>query len=135
MKRYLIVSLSSGILFGLLDGLMNANPWAQQLFEVYKPIARTAINPMVGVLIDLAYGFIMAALYLLLRPSLPGKTGIAKGVAYAVIVWFFRVAMYAGSQWVMFNVTAESMLYVLAAGLAEMLILGVFYGLTLKQAS
>ena len=38
MIRYIIVSIASGVLFGAMDGLINANPLAQRLYEVYKPI-------------------------------------------------------------------------------------------------
>ena len=44
MGRYMLVSIVSGILFGVLDGLVNGNPLAQRLYEVYKPIARTSIS-------------------------------------------------------------------------------------------
>jgi hypothetical protein len=135
MIRYIIVSVVSGILFGILDGVINANPLAQRLYEVYKPIAKTSINPLAGIVIDLVYGFIMAGVFLLLYKSLPGETGLVKGVSLAVLVWFFRVVMYAASQWVMFNVPVEALLYSLVAGLGEMLILGVLYGLTLKPAT
>ncbi len=37
MIRYIIVSVVSGVLFGILDGVINANSLAQRLFEVYKP--------------------------------------------------------------------------------------------------
>jgi len=132
MIGYIIVSVVSGILFGILDGVINANPLAQRLYEVYKPIARTSINPLAGIIIDLAYGFIMAGIFLLLYESLPGITGLVKGVSFAFLVWFFRVVMYTASQWMMFNVPFKVLLYSLIAGLGEMLILGVFYGLTLK---
>jgi hypothetical protein len=134
MTRYIIVSVVSGILFAILDGALNANPLAQRLFEVYKPIARTSINPIAGIVIDLAYGFIMAGVFLLLYKSLPGATGLLKGVSFAVLVWFFRVVMSVASQWMMFQVPVEASLYSLAAGLGEMLVLGVLYGLTLKPA-
>jgi len=132
MIGYIIVSVVSGILFGILDGVINANPLAQRLYEVYKPIARTSINPLAGIIIDLVYGFIMAGVFLLLYESLPGITGLVKGVSFAFLVWFFRVVMYTASQWMMFNVPIEVLLYSLVTGLGEMLILGVFYGLTLK---
>jgi len=85
-------------------------------------------------MIDLVYGFVMAGVFLLLYKSLPGETGLVKGVSFACLVWFFRVVMYTASQWVMFNVPVEALLYSLVTGLGEMLILGVFYGLTLKPA-
>ena len=134
MIGYIIVSVVSGMLFGVLDGVINANPLAQRLYEVYKPIARTSISPLAGILIDLVYGFVMAGVFLLLYKSLPGGTGLVKGVSFAVLAWFFRVVMYAASQWVMFNVPVETLLYSLVMGLGEMLILGVLYGLTLKPA-
>jgi len=134
MIRYITVSVVSGILFGILDGVINANPLAQRLYAVYKPIARTSINPFGGIVIDLVYGFIMAGVFLLLYKSLPGETGLIKGVSFAFLVWFFRVVMYAATQWVMFNIPLEALLYSLVAGLGEMLILGVLYGLTLKPA-
>ena len=134
MPGYLIVSIASGILFGIMDGVINANPLAQKLYEVYKPIARTSLKPLAGILIDLAFGFVMAGVFLLLYASLPGETGLVKGISFAILAWFFRVVMYTASQWVMFNVPGKALLYSLVTGLGEMLILGVLYGLTLKPA-
>jgi len=135
MIRYVLVSLISGILFGVLDGVIHANPLAQRLYQVYQPIAKTSFNPLAGILIDLAYGFVLAAVFLLLYKSLPGETGLVKGISFAILVWFLRVVMYTASQWVMFNVPSEALLYSLVTGLGEMLALGVLYGLTLKPAA
>ena len=132
MTGYIIVSVVSGILFGILDGVIHANPFARRLYAVYKPIARTSLNPLAGIVIDLVFGFVMAGLFLLLYASLPGETGLVKGVSFACLAWFFRVVMYTASQWVMFNVPVQTLLYSLVAGLGEMLILGVLYGPTLK---
>jgi hypothetical protein len=132
MTRYIIVSVISGVLFGVLDALINANPAAQRLFDVYKPIAKTSINPISGILIDLIYGFVMAGIFLILYQSLPGETGLIKGISFALVAWFFRVVMYVATQWMMFNVPVSTLLYTLFAGLGEMLILGILYGLTLK---
>ncbi len=135
MGRYVIVSIVSGMLFGILDAVINANPLAQRLFKVFKPIARTSINPVAGIGIDLAYGFILAGVFLLLYASLPGRIGIIKGLSFAIMVWFFRVVMYTASQWMMFNIPTETLFYSLAAGLGEMLILGALYGLALKPTT
>jgi hypothetical protein len=132
MIGYIIISVISGIVFGLLDGVINANPLAKRLYEVYRPIAKTSLNPLAGIVIDLVYGFVIAGVFLLLYNSLPGETGLIKGVSFAVLVWFFRVVMYAGSQWIMYKIPIQTLLYSLVAGLGEMLILGVLYGLTLK---
>ena len=132
--RYFITSILSGILFGMLDGVINANPLAQRLYAVYKPIAKTSLNLPAGIVIDLVYGFILAGGFLLLYHSLPGDTGIVKGISFALLVWFFRTVMYVASHWMMFNVPPKTLIYTLFAGLGEMLILGVLYGLTLKPA-
>lgn len=132
MVRYVIVSIAGGILFGILDGLINANPVAQRLYEVYKPIAKISLNMAAGIAIDLAYGFIMAAVFLLLYQCLPGVSGIAKGLSLAVIIWFFRVVMSVASSWMMYTVPARTLAYTLFAGLVEMLVLGILYGLSLR---
>jgi hypothetical protein len=134
MTTVIIVAVASGILFGALDALINANPLAQRLFQVYRPIARTSLNPVAGVVIDLVFGFVMAGAFLLLCESLPGGSGLLRGVSFALFVWFFRVVMSVASQWMMFQVPARTLLYLLAAGLAEMLALGVLYGLTLSPS-
>jgi len=134
MSTFVIVAVVSGILFGVFDAVINANPLARRLFQVYKPIARTSLNPVAGIAIDLVFGFVMAGTFLLLYDSLPGSSGLLRGVSFALIVWFFRVVMSVASQWVMFQVPARTLVYLLASGLAEVLALGVLYGLTLSPA-
>lgn len=132
MTEYIIAGIAGGVLFGILDGLINANPYAQKLFEIYKPIARKVMNIPAGIIIDLAYGFAMAGLFLLLYNSLPGEAGIVKGISFAFIAWFFRVVMYGVSHWMMFKVPIKTVFYILITGLAEMLVLGILYGLLLR---
>ena len=135
MVRYAIVSIVSGFLFGVLDGFINANPLAQRLYEVYKPIAKTSINVPVGIAVDLVYGFVMAGAFLLLYKSLPGEYGIVKGLSFALFIWFFRVVMYTATQWMTLNIPVKALIYMLVTGLAEMLVIGILYGLTLKLSS
>lgn len=132
MTQYIIAGFIGGILFGVMDGLINANPLAQKLYAVFKPIYRKSMNIKAGIAIDLVYGFAAAGIFLLLYSSLPGDPGIVKGICFALIIWFFRVVMQAASQWMMFGVPVKTLLYTLAAGLGEMLLLGVLYGLMLK---
>jgi hypothetical protein len=132
MVRFLLFGVISGILFVILDGAINANPLAQRLYKVYTPIAKTSLNPLAGIVIDLVFGLAMAGIFLLLFNSLPGESGLVKGLSFAAIAWFFRVVMYVASQWMMFTVPGKTLLYTLAAGFGEMIILGVLYGLILK---
>jgi hypothetical protein len=132
MSRYLVVSLVSGLLFAVLDGLVNANPLARDLYQTFKPIAKTSINVTAGILIDLVYGFVMAGLFLTLYNCLPGRSGLVKGVAFAAMIWFFRVVMQVAGEWITLEIPVKALLYTLFAGAFEMLILGILYGLTLK---
>jgi hypothetical protein len=134
MIRYIVVSIGSGILFGVMDGLINANPIAQRLYRVFEPIAKKSINVPAGVVIDLVYGFAMAGIFLLLHASLPGESGVLKGLSFGLLAWFFRVAMGVATQWMTFNVPVPALLYTLGCGLVEMLVLGLLYGLTLNPS-
>lgn len=132
IARYILIGFSSGVLFGVMDGVLNGNPLARRLLQVFDSIARQTINIPAGVLIDLLYGFVMAALFLLLYRSLPGADGWVKGLSFGLIIWFFRVVMQSASYWMMFEIPPQTLFYLLAAGLLEMIVLGLFYGLTLK---
>lgn len=121
MTKYVLVSLGVGVLFVVLDGLLNVNPLARRVHAAYEPIARKTLNPLLATAIDMAYGFVIAGLYLLLRDSLPGAGWAAKAASYAAILWILRVVMATLSHWVMFDVPARSHSYDLAAGLLEML--------------
>ena len=130
---YIIISIVSGFLLGVMDGLINNNSLAQRLYEVYKPIAKTAINVPVGIMIDLLYGFVMAGVFILLYRSLLGETGLLKGISFAFLIWFFRVVMSVISGWMMFNIPIRTLFYTLITGLGEMILIGILYGLTLKS--
>jgi hypothetical protein len=135
MFRYLWVSLAAGVLFAFLDAVINANPLAARLMGVFQPLARDSVAVRTGILLDLLYGFVLAGVFLLLRESLPGSSGAVKGLSLGVLVWFFRVFMSVGTQWVVFKVSPQWALYTLATGLAEMLLLGLFLGITLTTTN
>ncbi|MHB1319786.1 MAG: hypothetical protein ACYCYF_14330 [Anaerolineae bacterium] len=131
MGSTIIVGLASGLLFAILDMLINANPLARRLNALFLPIARQRVNPIVGLALDLIFGVVMAVLYVQLRPALGGTSDLARGLCFGSLAWFFRVVMSAASQWVMFPVPWRLTAYSLVAGLLEMLALGLLYGLTL----
>lgn len=94
---------------------------------------RKNINAVLGIGIDLAYGFIMAGIFILLFDSFPGDTALLKGLSFGLVMWFFRVVMYGATQFVMFTISPSLLLYILLSGLLEMMILGAFFGLTLNS--
>lgn len=132
MSRSLVVGGVAGLLLIMFEGIVNANPFAARLFKAYQPIARSQINITAGILIDLIYGLTLAGLFILLYQSLPGS-GWVKGLSFGLLVWFLRVAMSAASQWMMFDLPIDLVIYNLGSGLGVLLLLGLFYGLTLKH--
>ena len=132
LYRVVAVGLGGGLLFAILDALINANPVAQRLYAAYRPILRSSVNAPLGMAFDLVSGVVMALLFVAVTPALPGGWA-AKGITYGVAAWFFRVAMGSASQAVMFQIPTSTLLYGLFAGLAEMIALGLFYGALLTQ--
>jgi len=130
--RFVVVSWACGILYWILDGVINWNPYALKLYQAHKSNVKMAFSISKSFFIYLIYGFVMAGIFLLLYKSLPGKIGIVKGMSFALIAWFFRGFMSIMTQWMMFNTPFKTMGYVAITGLLEALILGILLGLTLK---
>ena len=130
--RVVAVGVGAGVVFAVLDGILNANPVARHLYAAYRPIARQSVNAPLGLLFDIVSGIVMAVVFVILRTALPGGS-LAKGLIFGLIVWFFRVAMGVAAQAVMFNVPRSALAYTAASGLIEMLILGSLYGIALRQ--
>lgn len=133
MIRFISAAILTGLFFGIMDALINANPYAIKLMECYKPIAKQSINVPMGLLIDLVYGFIISGLFFFVLPVLPTETGIIKGITFGLAMWFFRVVMGVISNWMMFNIPGKTLLYLLLTGLIEMIVLGILNGLILKR--
>jgi hypothetical protein len=129
--RVVLVGVGAGVVFAILDGLLNANPIAQHVYAAYRPIARESVNAPLGLSFDIISGVVMAILFVALKPALPGGP-VAKGLAFGLTVWFFRVAMGVAAQAVMFKVPLSALAYTLVTGLVEMSILGSVYGFALR---
>ncbi len=131
VSRYLVAAASSGALFAVLDGVLNANPLAQRLLGYLKPVARERISVAAGLAVDLAWGFAMSGVFVVLHGSLPGQLPVVKGLSFAILAWFFRVLMRAGTDVVMLKVPPAAVIYQIAAGALEMALIGILYGLLL----
>ena len=130
--RILLTGAGVGLVFAILDGLLNANPVAQHVYAAYRPIARQSVNAPLGLLFDIIAGVVMAMLFAGLQHALPGGP-ITRGLAFGLMAWFFRVAMGVAAQAVMFNVPGSALTYALFAGLIEMGVLGALYGIALRS--
>jgi hypothetical protein len=82
MIRFIIAAIVTGLLFGIMYGLIQANSFAIKLMECYKSIAKQMINIPAGLLIDLLYGFIISGIFIYIMPALPTDNGIVKGLIY-----------------------------------------------------
>ena len=133
MLRYFLAAILTGLLFGVMDGFINGNPYAVTLMDCYKPIARTSINVPIGLVIDLFYGFVISGIFFLIMPALPTEKGVIKGVTFGLGLWFFRVLMGCISQWMMFAIPTKTLVYLVLTGLVEMILLGVLNGLIVKR--
>jgi hypothetical protein len=134
-RRYVIASLTVGVAFVLLDMLANANPLAEQAYAVFAPIVRPGIDIVPAIAIDLAYGFALSAIFLVLYPSLPGEGPFSKGLSFGLLVWFLRVVMSAAGQWVLFAIPLTTVTYTIASGLVEMLVLGALLGIVTRSVN
>ena len=132
MTRYMIISWVVGMLNWTMDGVIAWNPYARKLFQGYKANMKATINIPKAFFIYLFYGFVVAGFFIVLYKSLPGEIGILKGLSFAVMAWFFRGFMLIMTQWMMFPIPSNTLVYVTIAGLSESLILGMLLGLTLK---
>ena len=133
MRRQILVGLAAGVAFLVLDGLLNGNPVAQRLYVAYRPIARSSVNALAGSLVDLAYGLVLAALYVTLRGCLPGRRDLSKGVSFGAMVWFLRVVMRVAGEWVVTTVPVSAHVYSLVAGLIQMLLVAGVIALLLPE--
>ncbi len=135
MLRQILVGLLAGVVFLVLDGILNANPLAQRLYAVYQPIARPSVNALAGSAIDLAYGVILALLFVTLRESLPGQTILTKVLSFGLIVWFLRVCMRVAGEWVTTTVPPSVHAYTLAGGLVQILLVAGIIALLLPDSA
>ena len=135
MLRQIAVGLGAGFLLLVLDGVIHANPLAQRLYAVYEPLARPRVNALLGSAIDLAYGVILAVIFVRLLPSLPGSSGVAKGLSFGLLVWFLRVVMSVAGEWVTKTTPPATHAYVLLTGLLQIVVVSVLLGALLTPRS
>lgn len=129
-----LASLGAGVLFGVMDAALHANPLAQRLHADYAPIAKAEVNAVAGVAIDLVYGLVLVLVFRQIAPVLPGTGGVMAGLVFGLGVWFFRVVMSVATTWMSLRIRPALLVYQLSTGLAEMLVLGAFLGSVVEVA-
>lgn len=125
VKRLLVAGIVASVLFLVLDAIfgMIGGLIGMQLFGL--PLEQPSeVKMMIGPIFELINGFMLATIYAIIHPSLPGQ-GWQKGVSYGLIVWGLRVVMWAFSNYMMTDMPPVLIVITVVTGLIEVLILGV----------
>ena len=125
VKRFLVAGIVASILFLVLDAIfgMLGGLIGMQLFGL--PLEQPSeVKMMIGPIFELINGFMLALIYAIIHPDLPGQ-GWKKGVSYGLIVWGLRVVMWAFSNYMMTDMPPVLIVITVVTGLIEVLILGV----------
>jgi hypothetical protein len=127
VKRLIVAGIAASVLFLVLDAALGTAGGfiGAQVFglPVEQPPGFEA-KVKFGLIFELINGFILAVIYAVIHPSLPGQ-GWKKGISYGLLVWGLRVVMGAFSTYMMTDVPPASIAITVVTGLIEVLILGI----------
>ena len=133
-KRLIVAGIVASVLFLVLDAVlgMAGGFIGAQVFglSVEQPPGIEA-KMKFGLIFELINGFMLAVIYAVIHPSLPGR-GWKKGLSYGLIVWGLRVVMWAFSTYMMTDMAPVSIAINVVTGLIEVLILGIVIAVTYK---
>jgi hypothetical protein len=133
VKRFLAAGIVASVLFLVLDAILGITGGliGQQVFGVpagQPPEAKM----MIGLIFELINGFMLALIYAVIHPGLPGQ-GWKKGISYGLIVWGLRVVMWAFSTYMLTDMSPVLITITVVTGLIEVLILGVVIALIYRE--
>jgi hypothetical protein len=127
IKRLVVAGIVASVLFLVLDmvlgtagGFIGAEVFG---VPVEQPPGFEA-KVKFGLIFELTNGFMLAVIYAVLHPSLPGR-GWKKGISYGFLVWGLRVVMGAFSTYMMTDMSPILIAITVVTGLIEVLILGI----------
>jgi hypothetical protein len=127
VKRLIVTGIVASVLFLVLDAAlgMAGGVIGAQVFglPVEQPSGFEA-KIKLGLLFELVNGFMLAVIYAVIHPSLPGQ-GWKKGISYGLIVWGLRVVMWAFSTYMMTDMASLLIVINVVTGLIEVLILSL----------
>jgi cellulose synthase/poly-beta-1,6-N-acetylglucosamine synthase-like glycosyltransferase len=133
-KRLIVAGIVASVLFLVLDAALGTAGGfiGAQVFglPVEQPPGFEA-KLTYGLIFELINGFMLAVIYAVIHPSLPGR-GWKKGISYGLIVWGLRVVMWAFSTYMMTDMAPVSIVINAVTGLIEVLILGIVIAVIYK---
>jgi cellulose synthase/poly-beta-1,6-N-acetylglucosamine synthase-like glycosyltransferase len=126
-KRLIVAGIAASVLFLVLDAVLGTAGGfiGAQVFglSVEQPPG-IEDKMMIAPVFELINGFMLAVIYAVIHPSLPGQ-GWKKGISYGLIVWGLRVVMWAFSTYMMTDMAPVLIVINGVTGLIEVLILGI----------
>jgi hypothetical protein len=124
-KRLVVAGIVASVLFLVLDmGLGTAGGWiGAEVFglPVEQPPGFEA-KVKFGLIFELINGFMLAVIYAVIHPSLPGQRW-EKGISYGLLVWGLRVVMGAFSTYMVTDTHPILIAITAVTGLIEVMIL------------
>jgi len=125
VKRLLVAGIAASVLFLVLDAALGTAGGfiGAQVFglPVEQPPGFEA-KVKFGLIFELINGFMLAVIYAVIHPSLPGR-GWKKGISYGLLVWGLRAVMGAFSTYMMTDTPPILIVINVVTGLIEVLIL------------
>ena len=134
IKRLLAAGIAASVLFLVLDmvlGTVGGFIGAEAFDLPFEQPPGIKAKMKFGLIFELINGFMLAVIYAVIHPSLPGR-GWKKGIGYGLIVWGLRVVMWAFSTYMMTDMAPVSIVINGVTGLIEVLILGIVIAVIYK---
>jgi hypothetical protein len=125
VKRLLVAGIVASVLFLVLDavlGMAGGFVGAQVFGLPFEQPSGIEAKMKFGLIFELINGFMLAVIYAVIHPSLPGR-GWKKGISYGLLVWGLRVVMGAFSTHMMTDMSPILIAITVVTGLFEVLIL------------
>jgi hypothetical protein len=127
VKRLVVAGIAASVLFLVLDAVLGTAGGfiGAEVFglPVEQPPGFEA-KVRYGLIFELINGFMLAVIYAVIHPSLPGQ-GWKKGISYGFLVWGLRVVMGAFSTYMMTDMPPILIAITVVTGLIEVMILGI----------
>jgi hypothetical protein len=133
-KRLVVAGIVASVLFLVLDavlGTVGGFIGAEAFDLPFEQPPGIEAKMKFGLIFELINGFMLAATYAVIHPSLPGL-GWKKGISYGLIVWGLRVVMWAFSTYMMTDMAPVLIVINVVTGLIEVLILGIVIAVIYK---
>jgi hypothetical protein len=134
IKRLIVAGIAASVLFLVLDavlGMAGGFIGAQVFGLPFEQPPGIEDKMMIAPVFELINGFMLAVIYAVIHPSLPGR-GWKKGISYGLIVWGLRVVMWAFSTYMMTDMAPVLIVINVVTGLIEVLILGIVIAVIYK---